>query len=371
MPHAREINRPSAWLGTGVGLSSLAGLVCAAAAMWTHDSRPALAADPAPSRAVRPRTIPADLGNRYQAQMDAPPPGDPAAAMNSRDPATFGGHNAPTWADGSTRDAGRSQAYPARPAGAANSGGYAPVDYAGSPGNGLAPGSAAPLEPWPEDASRTGSAGRSGAGSAGSASAAPAFGADAGRGPGAESYVETNALQPSGNSGAEPQHRADADPPLALPPPRALSTGETSRGAMPSMATLIGSLGVVVALFLFAIWLLKLSMPKGANLLPREAVEVLGRTPLTGRLQAHLVRCGNKILLVSVTPTGAETLTEITDPIEVDRLAGICFQGKPQSATTSFRTLLGNFSYDSSAASRRRDRRPADDLDLSRLTGEA
>jgi flagellar biogenesis protein FliO len=59
-------------------------------------------------------------------------------------------------------------------------------------------------------------------------------------------------------------------------------------------------------------------------MLPREAVEVLGRTTLLGRQQVHLVRCGNKIVLLSVTPGGVETLTEIADPAEVDRLHSIC-----------------------------------------------
>ena len=57
----------------------------------------------------------------------------------------------------------------------------------------------------------------------------------------------------------------------------------------------------------------------------------------------HLLRCGNKLLLVSVTPVGAETLTEVTDPIEVDRLAGLCRQAHPQSATATFRQVLNQF----------------------------
>jgi flagellar biogenesis protein FliO len=77
--------------------------------------------------------------------------------------------------------------------------------------------------------------------------------------------------------------------------------------------------------------------------LPVEVVEVLGKTPLTGRHTAHLVRLGNKLLLVSITPSGAETLAELTDPVEVDRLAGLCRAQQPQSATASFRSLMEQF----------------------------
>jgi hypothetical protein len=48
-------------------------------------------------------------------------------------------------------------------------------------------------------------------------------------------------------------------------------------------------------------------------------------------------------LLVSVTPAGAETLTEITDPAEVDRLAGLCRGAHPSSATAAFRHVLEQF----------------------------
>jgi hypothetical protein len=60
----------------------------------------------------------------------------------------------------------------------------------------------------------------------------------------------------------------------------------------------------------------------------------------------HLVRCGHKLLLVAISTAGADTLTEITDPVEVDRLCGLCRQSHPQSATTAFRNVLNQFGGD-------------------------
>jgi hypothetical protein len=74
--------------------------------------------------------------------------------------------------------------------------------------------------------------------------------------------------------------------------------------------------------------------------LPKEVFEILGRAPLGARQQVQLLRCGNKLLLVSVTPGGAETLTEVTDPAEVERIAAICQQAHPKGATTSFRQVF-------------------------------
>jgi flagellar biogenesis protein FliO len=106
---------------------------------------------------------------------------------------------------------------------------------------------------------------------------------------------------------------------------------------------MLAALGLVLGLFLATIWLLRRSLPAGARMLPSEVVEVLGRAPLGGRQHAQLVRCGNKLLLLSVAPAGVETLTEITDPLEVDRLAGLCQQSHPQSASTAFRQVFQQF----------------------------
>ena len=75
-------------------------------------------------------------------------------------------------------------------------------------------------------------------------------------------------------------------------------------------------------------------------MLPKEAVELLGRAPLAARQQAQLVRIGNKLLLVSLTPTTATTLSEITDPTEVEHLIALCRRGQTGSASAAFRQAL-------------------------------
>jgi hypothetical protein len=67
---------------------------------------------------------------------------------------------------------------------------------------------------------------------------------------------------------------------------------------------------------------------------------VLGRTPLAGRQQMHLVRFGGKLVLVVVSPDGVSAVSEITESVEVDRLAGYCQQTTRFSATTAFRGIL-------------------------------
>ncbi len=146
---------------------------------------------------------------------------------------------------------------------------------------------------------------------------------------------------PDATGSANALPRRDGPIPFGSPG-RVTSRPETSRALdrLPSLTPMAGGLAFVLGLFLAAAWILRRAAPKSATLLPTEVVEVLGRAPLAGRQQMHLLRCGNKLLLVSVTPTGAETLTEVTDPVEVDRLSGLCRQAHPQSATATFRHVF-------------------------------
>jgi flagellar protein FliO/FliZ len=132
--------------------------------------------------------------------------------------------------------------------------------------------------------------------------------------------------------------------PLPLPGAHAESAGEkTSSGprTLGAIVTVIVSLGVVLGLFGACAWLMKRGMPTNAKTLPAEAVSVLGRAPLAGRQQMHLVRFGNKILLVCVSPNGVDSLGEITEPAEIDRLAGLCEQQQATSATAAFKQIFG------------------------------
>ena len=109
------------------------------------------------------------------------------------------------------------------------------------------------------------------------------------------------------------------------------------------IATVISSLAVVLGLFFVTAWFMRRTGPGGLALLPSDVFETLGRAQLNSRQQVHLVRCGAKLLLVSVTPDSAETLTEIDDPDEVTRLAGLCKANQAGSASAAFRQVLQQF----------------------------
>ena len=138
---------------------------------------------------------------------------------------------------------------------------------------------------------------------------------------------------------------ATTDAALPLSAPKKTPGGSAGPFRSPTaggaVTTVITSLAVVLGLFVLGGLIMKKANSRGGCAkLPGEVVQTLGRAPLTGRQEMHLVRVGNKLLLLSVTANGAETLTEITDPEEIDRLAGICRQNHPDSITASFREIL-------------------------------
>jgi len=114
------------------------------------------------------------------------------------------------------------------------------------------------------------------------------------------------------------------------------SAGRTGANRAPSGLsspwTAVGSLAVVLAVFFVIVWVLRRASPRGSGVLPPEAFEVLGRAPLANHQQAQLLRCGNRLLLIAVNVAGAETLAEITDPAEVERLAALCRRARPSGS---------------------------------------
>jgi flagellar biogenesis protein FliO len=115
--------------------------------------------------------------------------------------------------------------------------------------------------------------------------------------------------------------------------PLSSSTGQ-------AMTTVLTGLGIVIGLFLAFAWLTKRAAPKSMQALPGEVVEILGRAPLNSKQQMQLVRLGNRLLLLAMSTDSAETLAEISDPAEVDRITAICRQNAPGSVTDTFRQVL-------------------------------
>ncbi|HEV7282486.1 MAG TPA: flagellar biosynthetic protein FliO [Pirellulaceae bacterium] len=138
-----------------------------------------------------------------------------------------------------------------------------------------------------------------------------------------------------------PATGGDAEAKRPLPPkPEPGEAHKSSTGQFPYAAT-FGSLAAVLGAFFIFVWFQKRGTKRGAGALPPEVVEPLGTVPFVSRQALHVVRFGSKILLINVTTGGSETLAEIDDPREAERILALCRRHRPDPLGRTFRDILG------------------------------
>lgn len=98
--------------------------------------------------------------------------------------------------------------------------------------------------------------------------------------------------------------------------------------------------GLLGAAGLGARWLTRHG-PQALRPLPTDVLEILGRRSLEPRTSIQLVRVAGRILILGLGPDGARTLAEVTDPVEIDLIAGACRRtGETTSFSDSFQRLF-------------------------------
>lgn len=102
-----------------------------------------------------------------------------------------------------------------------------------------------------------------------------------------------------------------------------------------SLVTTFGALCIVLGLFMGFLWLMKRNGAMQSNPEHAPLVEVLGSYRIGPRNDVSVVRFGSKLLALSVSGNGTETLAELDDPQEVAYLTDLC--GTTNSATVPWR----------------------------------
>jgi|GEM_PF-3876450 len=99
---------------------------------------------------------------------------------------------------------------------------------------------------------------------------------------------------------------------------------ETPTGFARSALKTFFSLMVVLSLIFAVAWMLKKNKIAFGGSNAAEVLEVIGKRTVAQKQSIYLVRLGSRILVLGSGPEGLRSLSEITDPIEVDYLAGLC-----------------------------------------------
>lgn len=136
---------------------------------------------------------------------------------------------------------------------------------------------------------------------------------------------------------------------------KSLTSPSAPKNTKSSFLSILASLGIVIGLFLFLAWAMKRSSSQHAPNLPKEVIQVLGRTQIAPRQLLYVLRFGSRLVLVTQQAGQTTTLSEIEDPLEVDRIAGLCEQNSPNSISNSFREVFQQVASNASPSRRRRD----------------
>lgn len=112
-------------------------------------------------------------------------------------------------------------------------------------------------------------------------------------------------------------------------------------GFSESLVRMAGSLAVVLSLFLGILRMTRSRRPSKGIRLGKETLEVIGQTTLTKNHTLHVVKLGERLLLVSAGESDVTCLSEISDPVEVEQLLATTeIHDSPRS---TFKTLFAQY----------------------------
>jgi flagellar biogenesis protein FliO len=86
----------------------------------------------------------------------------------------------------------------------------------------------------------------------------------------------------------------------------------------------VKALGLVLGLFFGALWVARRGGWKPQPVTESSLFQALGEFPLASRRKATIVKFGQRLLVLAESPRGIEKITEVTDPVEVERVMAMC-----------------------------------------------
>ena len=112
-------------------------------------------------------------------------------------------------------------------------------------------------------------------------------------------------------------------------------------GLNESLVRMAGSLAVVLSLFLGILWMTRGRRSSKSIRLGKETLEVIGQTTLTKNHTLHVVKLGERLLLVSAGESEVTCLSEISDPVEVEQL--LATTDTDESPRSTFKALFAQY----------------------------
>jgi flagellar biogenesis protein FliO len=124
-------------------------------------------------------------------------------------------------------------------------------------------------------------------------------------------------------------------------PNTAHESSESAAVVPGSIVTIASSLAVVLGLFAGLVWI---SRKFGGGVgneraIPKEVVQKLGSTMIDARTRLTMVRCGDRILVLTQNATQVQSIAEITAPEEVRQITAACLGDAKQAFMSTLKSI--------------------------------
>jgi flagellar biogenesis protein FliO len=118
--------------------------------------------------------------------------------------------------------------------------------------------------------------------------------------------------------------RLPLQPRVAEPTSKSATTSAISKSSIPnfsqSATRMVAALAVVLGAFMVLLWVTKKIQGPSQSIMSKQTLEVLGQKQINKIHSLHLIRLGQRILLISASDSSVTCLSEINDPVEVAQL---------------------------------------------------
>ena len=139
-----------------------------------------------------------------------------------------------------------------------------------------------------------------------------------------QTVAGNNVLKPQSLQSLQSFPRLPLQPRVTEPIASSATTSDISNYSIPnfsqSATRMVAALAIVLGAFMVLMWVTKKIQGPAQSIMSKQTLEVLGQKQINKIHSLHLIRLGQRILLVSASDSSVTCLTEINDPVEVAQL---------------------------------------------------
>ncbi len=139
-----------------------------------------------------------------------------------------------------------------------------------------------------------------------------------------QTVAGNNMLKPQSLQSLQSFPRLPLQPRVTEPISSSATTSDISNYSIPnfsqSATRMVAALAIVLGAFMVLMWVTKKIQGPAQSIMSKQTLEVLGQKQINKIHSLHLIRLGQRILLVSASDSSVTCLTEINDPVEVAQL---------------------------------------------------